>query len=417
MANTTAPLISLPFLDYIALSQSDLQESGLSANATAPISSLRRTVSRNSSFTSTGSNSGASSQASAGASSSASLSSSSKSACPSSSSDNDVVPVGTDEVLLGIEYEPNQYDVICGRGFVINKHDGNMMLRKMVLERLDAYLDNTRRAEKTLIIQSIVDAVRGKGGKFLRKNEIVNDGNNNDTYDNNNSKTKKRKYSGTAVYDDDSDDVVEEWIEISAKMAYKKVRLALRDANAERRRKQNKVSLLGKKRRLVGSTGSTSTRTMSCTDSMTKGALSETRTSARKTATKAATTNDVVVIDNWNHDNNNNTKTTTELGRVGNHNMISIVIPDDDGNDENDGQVMDCTPLPVDFVSHQQPVGLAMNNAISNNNTTNNNGLSDWSDLSGYYLNFEPIPFSCDPNAIPVAADLSLLLLTLGNGS
>lgn len=62
----------------------------------------------------------------------------------------------------------NENDVLCGRGGGTNMHPGNRYFRELVDEHRRTYL-KSRKNDKPSISQAIVEAVRLKGGKFLKK--------------------------------------------------------------------------------------------------------------------------------------------------------------------------------------------------------------------------------------------------------
>lgn len=71
--------------------------------------------------------------------------------------------------------EPNSNDVLCGRGFAINSHDGNIQFRVIVSERKKEYLNsNTKKLEKAYIAANIVRTIRGMqpSGRFLKKDKV-----------------------------------------------------------------------------------------------------------------------------------------------------------------------------------------------------------------------------------------------------
>ena len=81
---------------------------------------------------------------------------------------------------------PNSYndigdqDVVCGRGGTINSHKGNIFYRSLVVKNKSKYLASSQ-LEKKLIAKSIIDAIRRRGGRFLkwssdRPNELVDIG-------------------------------------------------------------------------------------------------------------------------------------------------------------------------------------------------------------------------------------------------
>lgn len=66
--------------------------------------------------------------------------------------------------------EINCNDVLCGRGGGTNSQIGNRQFRKLVNEFQPEYL-HARRKQKPLIAKRIVQIIRQRGGRFLRKND------------------------------------------------------------------------------------------------------------------------------------------------------------------------------------------------------------------------------------------------------
>lgn len=66
-------------------------------------------------------------------------------------------------------------DVLCGRGGLVNGFIGNITFRDMVAEHRDEYRDAKKKA-KALIAQGIVDKIKSRGGLFLHRVDIDDDG-------------------------------------------------------------------------------------------------------------------------------------------------------------------------------------------------------------------------------------------------
>lgn len=99
-------------------------------------------------------------------------------------------------VDLGPSYTPGIHDVICQRGKMAFANVGNRRLRVLVNANRSKYIDPTcNKAVRSLIVTSIIDFIRGKGGRFVR-------------FD------MKRKI----------------WVEVSDRISREKVGHALRDA-------------------------------------------------------------------------------------------------------------------------------------------------------------------------------------------
>jgi hypothetical protein len=68
--------------------------------------------------------------------------------------------------------EPNENDVLCGRGGRINSHEGNIRFRDIIQQNKKEYLDpRTKKLEKAHIAKRIVDEIRTKNppGRFLKE--------------------------------------------------------------------------------------------------------------------------------------------------------------------------------------------------------------------------------------------------------
>jgi len=68
---------------------------------------------------------------------------------------------------------PGQFDVICARGKHALEHPGNRRFRAMIENNLQRYSAATTKFEKSMIVSSIVDAVRTSspdGGFIKEKN-------------------------------------------------------------------------------------------------------------------------------------------------------------------------------------------------------------------------------------------------------
>lgn len=65
---------------------------------------------------------------------------------------------------------PGPHDVLCGRGGRINSHEGNVKFREIVATRKADYLSpTTRKLQKAVIAQEVVDVIRSKNGRFLKE--------------------------------------------------------------------------------------------------------------------------------------------------------------------------------------------------------------------------------------------------------
>ncbi|KAI2493033.1 adenylyl/guanylyl cyclase [Fragilaria crotonensis] len=103
--------------------------------------------------------------------------------------------------VLGDDYVPQEYDVICARGKHVVSHFGNIVFRVTVERNLERYHQARSRLDKSIIVIEIVDEIRSRSphGGFIQQ--------------------KKDRSDGRKV-----------WIEIGDTMARAKVGHALRDA-------------------------------------------------------------------------------------------------------------------------------------------------------------------------------------------
>jgi len=78
---------------------------------------------------------------------------------------------GHSMTLLPENFQPGEYDVICGRGRKIFMHAGNEKFRRMVADALEAYSNTVTKLEKSYILCEIVAQVRqnSPNGGFVKK--------------------------------------------------------------------------------------------------------------------------------------------------------------------------------------------------------------------------------------------------------
>jgi len=65
-------------------------------------------------------------------------------------------------------YNPNLADVLFGRGGAVNTHPGNVFFRSQVTQHHDRYTKARNHAEKSCVVRFIRDAIKARGGRFLR---------------------------------------------------------------------------------------------------------------------------------------------------------------------------------------------------------------------------------------------------------
>ncbi|KAL7563072.1 hypothetical protein ACA910_022565 [Epithemia clementina (nom. ined.)] len=75
--------------------------------------------------------------------------------------------IGLPDALTGIG--PN--DVLCGRGKESFNHVGNKRFRETITNSLQDYSNAETRVEKSLVVLSIFDSIRTRGGRFLKRDD------------------------------------------------------------------------------------------------------------------------------------------------------------------------------------------------------------------------------------------------------
>lgn len=71
--------------------------------------------------------------------------------------------------MLGEDYSPSTWSVICARGKDSFNHTGNRRFRVLCEMNLPKYEAAGTKMEKSVIVLSIVEAVREAGGNFVRQ--------------------------------------------------------------------------------------------------------------------------------------------------------------------------------------------------------------------------------------------------------
>jgi len=73
--------------------------------------------------------------------------------------------------------EPKENDVLFGRGGAINNHEGNVLFRRLVLERKMSYnLQTNTKSDKSKISQDVVATIKKLNGRFLTRAECPTSG-------------------------------------------------------------------------------------------------------------------------------------------------------------------------------------------------------------------------------------------------
>ena len=86
-----------------------------------------------------------------------------------------VSPVCSDmNVFLPADFDPSNYDVICGLGKMFDDHMGNSWFRFSILMNLEAYTNSDSKFAKTLVVNSIIDQVRSlsPNGGFVKRDSL-----------------------------------------------------------------------------------------------------------------------------------------------------------------------------------------------------------------------------------------------------
>lgn len=74
-----------------------------------------------------------------------------------------------------IPFTASTNDVLCGRGSVINKHEGNKRFRRIIAQNKKDYDLCKKNIHKCILAFSIVAAIERQGGRFLRKDENLHE--------------------------------------------------------------------------------------------------------------------------------------------------------------------------------------------------------------------------------------------------
>jgi len=79
-----------------------------------------------------------------------------------------------EKIELPIDFKPNDFDVICGKGKKCYNHIGNQNFRKIIGNHLSSYLIVESKLEKSIIVSKIINFVRTQGGfvKFDKKTKL-----------------------------------------------------------------------------------------------------------------------------------------------------------------------------------------------------------------------------------------------------
>ena len=87
-----------------------------------------------------------------------------------------VADTSSSTILLPINFEPSNYDIICGRGKACYDHIGNRRFRITADINLHKYMNAASRFEKSLVVNSIVDQIKETSssscGGFVKKDPL-----------------------------------------------------------------------------------------------------------------------------------------------------------------------------------------------------------------------------------------------------
>jgi hypothetical protein len=75
----------------------------------------------------------------------------------------------TERSQLGVDFQPSDSSVICGRGKASYDHTGNHRLRLLASKFVEDYSQASRKLEKSSIVANIVAVIRQGGGRFCKR--------------------------------------------------------------------------------------------------------------------------------------------------------------------------------------------------------------------------------------------------------
>eukprot|EP00980_Cylindrotheca_fusiformis_P001594 scaffold363_cov56-Cylindrotheca_fusiformis.AAC.13 len=70
--------------------------------------------------------------------------------------------------LVGL---PTKNDIICGRGRGSFSQPGNLNLQKVIERNFKSYVDASRKKEKSLFVESVLDTMLSTGARFVKKEQ------------------------------------------------------------------------------------------------------------------------------------------------------------------------------------------------------------------------------------------------------
>jgi hypothetical protein len=116
-------------------------------------------------------------------------------------------------------------DVVSGRGGLANNHSGNILFRRLVAENKGAYLKCEKKSYKHFLAMSIIAAIEGLGGRFLRS-------------------------VGGGIYESSESKKHVQWVHLSRDQAIAKTAQALREQDANSKAPTKEQRFVEKKRSL-----------------------------------------------------------------------------------------------------------------------------------------------------------------------
>ena len=75
--------------------------------------------------------------------------------------------------VLGVDFQPSDYSIICGRSKESSNHVGNRHLRFLATTRIERYSRADSKAAKSAIVSEIITMIRRAGGEFRIHNNCV----------------------------------------------------------------------------------------------------------------------------------------------------------------------------------------------------------------------------------------------------
>jgi hypothetical protein len=77
-------------------------------------------------------------------------------------------------MILSEDFEPSEYDVLCGRGHTYAARPGNVFYNKIVIEHIQAYMGASNRLEKSVVVVRVVRQILSTGARFVKMDKSTN---------------------------------------------------------------------------------------------------------------------------------------------------------------------------------------------------------------------------------------------------